>query len=89
MRGRSRAERSLRKKVNMSGHAPSTAALAPGLPATPKHDLIFHGGKTIPDLTYTNFFLGGAARWSPSDRTNIDQALASAMRHRNLNNVLA
>jgi len=29
--------------------------LAPGVPATPAHDLVYHGGHTIPDLVFTNF----------------------------------
>jgi hypothetical protein len=33
--------------------------IAPGLPPTPAHDLVFHGGKTIPSLTFTNFYIAG------------------------------
>lgn len=63
-------------------------ARVPGLPATPSHDLIYHGGKTIPSLTFTNFYAGGQAAWQPSDIQSIDQALAAAMSDQNLNNVM-
>jgi hypothetical protein len=62
--------------------------LAPGLPRTPAHNLMFHGGKTIPNLTFTNFYVGGDA-WSDSDIENIDGSLAAAMSEPTLNNVMA
>jgi hypothetical protein len=33
--------------------------IAPGLPPTPEHNLINHGGKTIQNLVFTNFYIGG------------------------------
>ncbi|MFI5394248.1 MAG: hypothetical protein ACHQ9S_01835 [Candidatus Binatia bacterium] len=62
--------------------------IVPGIPPTPAHDLIFHGGKTIPNLTFTNFYVGGDA-WQPGDAQNIDRALAAAMSEPTLNNVMA
>ena len=62
--------------------------LAPGVPPTPKHDLLYHGGKTIPNLTFTNFYVAGDA-WQASDIQNIDRALAAAMTEPTLNNVMA
>lgn len=58
------------------------------MPPTLAHDLIFHGGKTIKDLTYTNFYVGADA-WDPSDIRNIDRALDAAMSEPTLNNVMA
>src|SRR5882672_11084548 len=58
---------------------PTPEVIAPGVPATPAHDLIFHGGHTIADLVFTNFYVGGAAAWKSNDIQNIDKALASAM----------
>jgi hypothetical protein len=52
------------------------------------HDLTYRGGKTIPNLTFTNFYVGGDA-WEPSDIESIDRALAAAMCEPRLNNVLA
>jgi hypothetical protein len=66
-----------------------TEELAPGFKPEAGLDLTFHGGKTIADLTYTNFFLGGASAWEKSDVENIDGALATAMSHVGLNNMLA
>ena len=62
--------------------------LAPGVPPTPAHDLLYHGGKTIPNLTFTNFYVAGDA-WQASDIQNIDRALAAAMTEPTLNNVMA
>jgi hypothetical protein len=55
---------------------------------TQGHDLQYHGGKTIPNITFTNFYVGGDA-WEPSDIENIDRSLAAAMCEPSLNNVLA
>jgi hypothetical protein len=67
---------------------PVIEELAPGLPPTPAHDLIFHGGKTIPNLTFTNFYVAGASAWDPGDIQNIDNALSRAMSDPDLNNVM-
>jgi hypothetical protein len=63
-------------------------ALAPGLPATPAHDLKFHGGRVIADLEYVNFYVS-SANWDPSDIDSIDRALEKAMTESRLNNVMA
>jgi hypothetical protein len=68
---------------------PAPAERAPGVPATPEHDLVYHGGKTIADLVFTNFYVGGSDAWQSSDIQSIDKVLASAMTDRNLNNVMA
>jgi hypothetical protein len=64
------------------------AAIAPGLPHSPAHNLINHGGKTIQNLIYTNFFIGGAASWDANDIKLIDDALNQAMSDAPLNNVM-
>jgi hypothetical protein len=63
-------------------------AIAPGF--VPDHALDLHnfGGKTIADLTFANFYLGGTAAWAASDRGNIDQALAAAMSDSGLNDIV-
>src|SRR5215468_1429290 len=63
-------------------------AIARGFPPTPEHNLINHGGKTIQNLVYTNFFIGGASSWAETDIESIDQALAAAMADTHLNNVM-
>jgi hypothetical protein len=62
--------------------------LAPGLPPSPEHDLRFRGGRTIAQLSYLNFFVGGTASWMQSDVDSINQALAAAMADGSLNNVM-
>ena len=68
---------------------PSPEVIAPGIPPTRAHDLIFHGGHTIADLVFTNFYVGGASAWKTSDIQNIDKALAAAMSDQDLNNVMS
>ena len=82
----SRAEHKYRTLAGIPDLLPE--ALAPGIPPTPAHDLIYHGGKTIPNLTFTNFYVAGDS-WAASDIQNIDQALAAAMSEPTLNNVMA
>src|SRR5438477_522114 len=81
----SKAEKGFHARKSM----PSPEAIATGIPATPAHDLIFHGGHTVADLVFTNFFVGGAAAWKSSDIQNIDKALAAAMSDEDLNNVMS
>lgn len=82
---RTKAETGFRSRMVM----PEPTALAPGLPATPEHDLVFNGGKTIQDLVFANFYVGGSGAWQATDMQSIDQALASAMSDTDLNNVMS
>lgn len=82
---RTRAEHRVRQRILM----PEPTALAPGLPATPEHDLVFNGGKIIADLVFTNFYVGGSSAWDATDISSIDQALAAAMSDQDLNNVMS
>jgi hypothetical protein len=85
------AERVLRRTLAAAvpavadGEANNAAAAQAIFPA---EDLRFKGGKIIPDLNFTNFFVGGEDAWQATDVDNIDQALAAAMADPNLNNVL-
>jgi hypothetical protein len=79
-----KAEKGFRSRMSM----PETEAIAPGVAPTPGHDLVFHGGHTIQDLVFTNFYVGGSAAWNASDIQDIDEALAAAMSDANLNNVM-
>jgi hypothetical protein len=84
------AETFYRSKAGLpGGKAMLPAEIAPGIGASPAHDLVFRGGKTVPHMTYTNLFVGGQQSWNPTDITRIDQALAAAMTDQHLNNVLA
>src|ERR1700674_232338 len=81
---RTKAEKGFRSRVSM----PEPTAIAPGLPPTPEHDLIFHAGNTIANLVFTNFYVGGSDAWQASDIQSIDQELAAAMSDQNLHNVI-
>jgi hypothetical protein len=80
----SRAEQSFRNRAG----SPAPKAIVPGIAPTPEHDLKFQGGKTIQDLRFMNFYVGGDA-WDPGNIANIDRALAAAMSDQDLNNVMA
>jgi len=79
------AEKGFRARMSM----PEPEAIAPGVPPTPAHDLKFHGGHTITDLVFTNFYVGGSAAWKASDIQSIDKALADAISDVDLNNVMS
>jgi hypothetical protein len=84
-RPRSRAARAYRSWIGLSG---AGEVLAPGIRRHPRFDLVDHGGKTIPSLTYVSFYLGGAAQWAQSDVDSIDSALAGAMTDSALNEIV-
>src|SRR5438445_1963277 len=63
-------------------------AIAPGIPPDASADLVFHGGKTVPQMEFQNVFLGGQASWLASDIDSINTAITLAMQDRNLNNVI-
>ena len=67
---------------------PMPKAIAPGVSPQPLEDLIFHGGKTVPQMQFQNVFLGGKADWEESDIVSIDRAITLAMQDKRLNNVM-
>jgi hypothetical protein len=79
----SSAERTFRKRAR--SHVPK--AIAPGIPATPAHDLKYQGGRTIQNLQFLNFYVGSDA-WDQRDISKIDKGLAAAMSDTDLNNVM-
>ena len=68
---------------------PMPKVIAPGISPAPLEDLIFHGGKIIPQMEFQNVYLGGTDSWKASDISSIDTAINLAMRDRRLNNVMA
>ena len=85
LRPNSVAEKGFHTRARM----PEKGVIAPGLHPTRAHDLIFHGGKTIANLAFANFYVGGAAAWRKSDIQAIDNGLSAAMSDAHLNNVMA
>ena len=63
-------------------------AIARGIPPDASADLVFHGGKTVPQMEFQNVFLGGHASWLASDIDSINTAITLAMQDRRLNNVV-
>ena len=76
------------KSALPGGKWPMPKAIAPGIDPAPLEDLIFHGGKAVPQMEYQNIFLGSAADWPAGDVDLIDRAIALAMRDKRLNNVM-
>jgi hypothetical protein len=88
---RTRAEEHARNLAARSIVAPralTLEAIAGGFHPMPKLDLHDRGGKVIPDLVFTNFYVGGNASWKTTDIQQIDQALSAAMSDPHLNNVM-
>jgi len=63
-------------------------AIARGIPPDASADLVFHGGKTVPQMEFQNVFLGGRPSWLASDIDAINTAITLAMQDRKLNNVV-
>jgi hypothetical protein len=59
-------------------------AIAGGIPPDASADLVFHGGKTVPQMVFQNIFLGGQASWLVSDIDSINTAITLAMQDRKL-----
>ena len=77
------------KSALPGGAWPMPKAIAPGVNPAPLDDLIFHGGKTVPQMEFQNIYLGGNDSWRASDTDFIDRSIRMAMRDRRLNNVMA
>jgi hypothetical protein len=63
-------------------------ALAPGVSASPKDDLIFRGGKVLPQMGFQNIYLGHANDFAPGDVESIDDAITRLMRDEQLKSVI-
>jgi len=70
------------------GGWPKPEAIAPGISPRPLDDLIFHGGKIVPQMEFQNVFLGGQASWKASDIDLINASITTAMQDASLNNMI-
>lgn len=88
-RSGSAAEKKFYEKGALPGGAwPMPKVIAPGIDPSPLDDLMFHGGKLVPQMEFQNIYLGSEASWKASDIDSIDRAISMAMRDRRLNNVM-
>src|SRR4051794_23100154 len=86
----SQAEQRYAVKSGLPGRSwPMPKAIAPGIDPAPLEDLLFHGGKVVPQMEFQNIFLGGLPSWREADITAIDTAIELAMQDKRLNNVMA
>lgn len=84
------AEKQYYEQSALPGGAwPMPKVIAPGIAPSPLDDLIFHGGKVVPQMEFQNIYLGGNSAWKGSDIEQIDRAISLAMHDRRLNNVMA
>jgi len=63
-------------------------ALAPGVSASPRDDLVFRGGKTLPKMAFQNIYLGRPSDFSGGDVENIDDAITRVIRDEQLKNIV-
>ena len=80
--------RHYRAAARRSGESMEREALAPGVSASPKDDLVFRGGKTLPQLGFQNIYLGRAGDFAPGDVESIDDAITRVMRDEQLKNII-
>ena len=84
----STAEKRYYRKAMLPRPWPMPKAIAPGINPSPIDDLMFHGGKVVPQMEFQNIYLGGPASWTDEDIVSIDTAILMAMRDKRLNNVM-
>jgi hypothetical protein len=80
--------RHYRAAARRSGENIEREALAPGVSASPKEDLIFRGGKTFPQMGFQNIYLGRASDFAPGDVESIDDAITRVIRDEQLKNII-
>jgi hypothetical protein len=67
---------------------PSPKVIAKGINPAPLDDLMYHGGKVVPQMEFQNIYLGTTADWAERDITSIDSAIKRAMQDKRLNNMV-
>ncbi len=85
----STADRVYCQKTGLPGNPlPMPKAIAKNIAPSPLRDLLFHGGKTVPNMQFQNLYVGDAKSWKESDIAQIDRAIATAMSDQRLENVI-
>ncbi|HEX4948951.1 MAG TPA: pre-peptidase C-terminal domain-containing protein [Blastocatellia bacterium] len=77
-----------REAARRNGTSQRREALAPGVTASPQDDLIFRGGKTLPQMGFQNIYLGRSSDFAPGDIESIDDAIARIMRDEQLKSII-
>jgi hypothetical protein len=63
-------------------------ALAPGVTESPQDDLVFRGGKVVPQMGFQNVYLGRSSDFAPGDMESIDDAITRLMRDEQLKDII-
>ena len=80
--------RHYRAAARRSDESIEREALAPGVSASPKDDLIFRGGKVLPQMGFQNIYLGRSSDFAPGDVESIDDAITRLVRDEQLKNII-
>lgn len=71
-----------------TGENISREALAAGVSASPQDDLVFRGGKTLPQMGFQNIYLGRNSDFASGDVEAIDDAITRVMRDEQLKGII-
>jgi hypothetical protein len=80
--------RHYRTAMRRSDESVDRAALAPGVSASPSDDLVFRGGKVLPQMGFQNVYLGRASDFAAGDVESIDDAITRVMRDAQLKSIV-
>jgi hypothetical protein len=84
----SSVERHYSKSSLPSGQWPRPTSIARGITPSLLDDLLYHGGKLVPQMEFQNIYLGSQLDWQARDIEAIDGAITHAMHDTRLNNVM-
>ena len=77
-----------RAAARYSGKTVERTALPPGVTASPQDDLVFRGGKVLPQMGFQNVYLGRPADFAPGDVESIDDAITRLMHDERLKDII-
>jgi hypothetical protein len=80
--------RHYRTAKRRSDESVDRAALAPGVSASPSDDLVFRGGKVLPQMGFQNVYLGRASDFAAGDVESIDDAITRIVRDARLQAIM-
>jgi hypothetical protein len=63
-------------------------ALAAGVSASPDDDLVFRGGKVLPQMAFQNIYLGRSSDFAAGDVESIDDAIVRLLRDEQLKRII-